>query len=116
MTGFKITTKDSVEIKFNLYWDTAPITSNAFVQILPFSRVFYHARISGQEIWIDNVPSLDIIQENASVFTEPAEVVVGPQKPARTKTANCLVYTMVAVKDWTLVTYLEKLMKLICKN
>jgi uncharacterized protein DUF3830 len=90
MPGFKITTKDSVEIKFNLYWDTAPITSNAFVQILPFSRVFYHARISGQEIWIDNVPSLDIIQENASVFTEPGEVVVGPQKPTRTKTANCL--------------------------
>jgi hypothetical protein len=90
MTGFKITTKDNVEIKFNFYLDTAPVTSKAFVQILPFSRIFYHARVSGQEIWIDNVPPLDIIQENASVFTVPGEVVVGPQKPARTKTANCL--------------------------
>ncbi len=90
MTGFKITTKDNEEIKFIFYLDTAPITSKAFAQILPFSKIFYHARLSGQEIWIDNVPPLDIIQENASVFTEPGEVVVGPKKPIRAKTANCL--------------------------
>lgn len=59
------------------------------VAMLPFTRTFHHARVSGQEIWIDDVPSLDIIQENASVFTEPGEVVFGPAKPARTKTANC---------------------------
>ena len=46
-------------------------------------------RSTGQEIWIDNVPQLDIIQENASVFTVPGEVVFGPAKPIRTKTANC---------------------------
>jgi len=49
-----------------------------------------HARVSGQEIWIDNAPELDIIQENASVFTAPGEVVYGPLKPARTKTSNCM--------------------------
>jgi len=49
-----------------------------------------HARISGQEIWTDHAPVLDIIQENASVFTEPGEVVIGPLKPARTKTTGCL--------------------------
>ena len=90
MTGFKITTSDNQEIKFELYADTAPITSKAFLGILPFTRTFYHARVSGQEIWIDDVPQLDIIQENASVFTEPGEVVFGPSKPIRTKTANCL--------------------------
>ncbi|MBX7204721.1 MAG: DUF3830 family protein [Bacteroidia bacterium] len=90
MTGFKITTSDNVEIKFEFYRDTAPVTSNAFLTILPFTRTFHHARVSGQEIWIDNVPPLDIIQENASVFTEPGEVVFGPSKPLRTKTANCL--------------------------
>ncbi len=89
MTGFKITTSDNVEIKFEFYLDTAPLTSKAFIDILPFTRTFNHARVSGQEIWIDNVPQLDIIQENASVFTEPGEVVFGPAKPVRTKTANC---------------------------
>jgi hypothetical protein len=89
MTGFKIITKDNKEIRFSYYLDAAPITCKAFEQILPFTRIFYHAKISGQEIWIDNVPQLDIIQENASVFTEPGEVVFGPVKPIRTKTANC---------------------------
>lgn len=88
-TGFKITTSDNKEIKFEFYLDAAPVTSKAFAQLLPFTRTFFHARISGQEIWIDNVPSLDIIQENASVYTEPGEVVFGPAKPVRAKTANC---------------------------
>ena len=89
MNGFKITTSDKQEIKFEFYIASAPISSKAFVGILPFTRTFYHARVSGQEIWIDNVPQLDIIQENASVFTGPGEVVFGPTKPIRTKTANC---------------------------
>lgn len=89
MKGFKITTQDNQEIRFELYFDTAPVTSKAFLSILPFTRTFHHARVSGQEIWIDDVPKLDIIQENASVFTEPGEVVFGPTKPIRTKTANC---------------------------
>lgn len=88
MNGFKLTTPE-VEIKFEFYLMSAPITSKAFMSILPFTRKFYHARVSGQEIWIDNVPKLDIIQENASVFTEPGEVVFGPSSPSRNKTANC---------------------------
>ena len=48
------------------------------------------ARVSGQEFWINDAPQLDIIQENASVFTEPGEVVYGPLNPARTKTSNCM--------------------------
>ena len=89
MTGFKIITEHGKEIKFEFYLDEAPLTSKEFYRILPFTRTFYHARVSGQEIWIDNVPQLDIIQENASVFTVPGEVVFGPAKPIRTKTANC---------------------------
>ena len=89
MTGFKITTSDNQEITFEFYTNVAPLTCKAFIDILPFTRSFYHARISGQEIWIDNVPKLDIIQENASIFTEPGEVVFGPSKPTRVKTANC---------------------------
>lgn len=89
MAGFKLITSENGEIEFELYLEDAPITSKAFLELLPFKRTFYHARVSGQEIWIDNVPSLDIIQENASVFTEPGEVVFGPSKPSRTKTANC---------------------------
>jgi len=89
MQGFKIITANKREIKFIFYHDAAPVTSKAFAQILPFTRIFYHARVSGQEIWIDDIPPLDVIQENASVFTNPGEVVVGPAKPLRTKTANC---------------------------
>jgi hypothetical protein len=89
MTGFKIVTKKRTEIRFAFYTEDAPLTCKAFWEILPFTRIFYHARVSGQEIWIDNVPTLDIIQENASVFALPGEVVVGPSRPARVKTANC---------------------------
>jgi hypothetical protein len=89
MTGFIITTADKQEIRFECYLDNAPVTSKAFAGILPFTRTFHHARVSGQEIWIDDVPQLDIIQENASIFTEPGEVVFGPARPKRTKTANC---------------------------
>lgn len=89
MAGFKITTPDQQEIRFECYTDVAPVTSKAFAEMLPFTRTFHHARVSGQEIWIDDVPPLDIIQENASVFTTPGEVVFGPSKPVRAKTANC---------------------------
>jgi Protein of unknown function (DUF3830) len=90
MTGFTITTPDKKVIRFRFYDQEAPVTSNAFAALLPFSRTFMHARVSGQEVWIDNAPALDIIQENASVFTEPGEVVYGPIKPTRTKTSNCM--------------------------
>lgn len=90
MTGFILRTADNVEIRFDYNVASAPITVAAFDKLLPFTRVFIHARISGQEIWTDQAPELDIIQENASVFVEPGEVVYGPSKPARTKTANCM--------------------------
>lgn len=89
MTGFKIICKNTQEIRFEFYFDCAPVTSKAFIGILPFTKTFYHARVSGQEIWINDVPALDIIQENSSIFTEPGEVVFGPLQPARSKTANC---------------------------
>lgn len=89
MPGFILKTPGNKIIRFNYYPD-APVTSKAFASLLPFSRTFMHARVSGQEIWIDNARELDIIQENASVFTEPGEVVYGPLKPARTKTSNCM--------------------------
>jgi Protein of unknown function (DUF3830) len=90
MTGFKVITQQNEIIRFQYYLEDAPVTAKAFDSILPFSRIFLHAKISGQEIWIDDVPNLDIIQENASVFTETGEVVFGPSKPKRAKTANCL--------------------------
>jgi len=88
--GFILKTSDGKIIRFRYYLDDAPITAKAFDALLPFTRTFIHARVSGQEIWIDNAPELDIIQENASVFTVPGEVVYGPLKPARAKTSNCM--------------------------
>jgi hypothetical protein len=89
MKGFTLNTKDGRQIRFAYDTEHAPHSSRAFQGILPFTRIFYHARVSGQEIWIDNMPPLDTIQENASVFTLPGEAVLGPVKPARTRTANC---------------------------
>lgn len=89
-TGFILKTSSNQIIRFRFYKEEAPATCNAFAKLLPFSRTLLHARISGQEIWTDEAPPLDIIQENASVFTVPGEVVYGPMKPARTKTVNCI--------------------------
>ena len=90
MTGFIITTKNNDVIRFGYYTEAAPVTVAAFDQQLPFTRIFFHARVSGHEFWIDNAPVLDIIQENASVFAEPGEVVIGPLQPARAKTSGCM--------------------------
>ncbi len=77
-------------IRFRYYLDQAPVTCTAFEAILPFTVTLIHARVSGQEIWTDSPPTLDIIQENASVFAEPGEVVFGPLHPKRAKTSNCM--------------------------
>jgi hypothetical protein len=90
MQGFTINAAGQSPIRFIFYTETAPATCQAFSGLLPFVRTLFHARLSGQEIWTDDPPRLDIPQENASVFTEPGEVVFGPSKPARTKTANCM--------------------------
>jgi len=90
MSGFSIKTAGNIIIRFRCYDKDAPNTVAAFLEALPFTRTFYHARVSGQEFWIDDAPRLDIIQENASVFTEPGEIVLGPLYPARTKTSGCM--------------------------
>jgi hypothetical protein len=89
MIGFKLISETHAEIRFRFYEEFAPVTSNAFSTIIPFTSVFHHAIVSGHEFWINNVPRLDIIQENASVFIEPGEVVFGPSRPVRNKTSNC---------------------------
>jgi hypothetical protein len=88
MTGFIIKTKDNQTIRFRYYKEDAPISVAAFHTVLPFTLSFYHARTSGQEFWIAKAFEFDIIQENASVFTEQGEIVLGTLKPSRVKTAG----------------------------
>jgi hypothetical protein len=76
--GFFITSPTGQSIRFHYYLDAAPATITAFHSHLPFSLSLFHARVSGQEIWSDQAPQLAVIQENASVFTQPGEVVIGP--------------------------------------
>jgi hypothetical protein len=90
MTGFSIRIPDNQTIRFRFYNDTAPLTAEAFSKILPFSRTFFHARVSGQEIWTDDSPKLDIPQENSSVIPEPGEIAIGPVKPERNKVAGLM--------------------------
>ena len=89
MTGFILQTA-AISIRFRYYNAAAPATCAAFHALLPFTKTFLHARVSGREIWIDDAPPLNIPQENASIHTLPGEVVYGPQQPARVKTANCM--------------------------
>jgi len=84
MLGFKIVYA-AYQIRFRLYSQEAPVTVNAFIAELPFIREFMHAQVSGQEIWTDEGLGLNIIQENASIFTVPGEVVLGPVQPRRGK-------------------------------
>ena len=88
--GFRIITTENKRIHFHYDSINAPRTCEAFASILPFTRTFMHAKRSGEEIWIDNPPYLDIPQENSSIFTEPGEVVFGPIRPTRNRTANCM--------------------------
>lgn len=90
MKGFKVINSEGKTIHFSYYNDEAPATCEAFDRLLPFEKIMMHARVSGQEIWTDKAIPLDIIQENASVFTEPGEVVYGPSKPSRVGTKNCM--------------------------
>ncbi len=90
MTGFCIRTRTNQTIRFAFYSEATPLTTEAFAKALAFSATFYHAKISGQEIWTDNAPPLDIPQENSSVFAEPGEIVIGPLKPSRNKIAKCI--------------------------
>jgi hypothetical protein len=88
MTGFTIKTSTGQLIRFRFYLDAAPATAEAFSKSLPFTRLFYHARVSGQEIWTEDAPKLDMLQENSSVFAEPGEIAISPIKPVRNKTAG----------------------------
>ena len=90
MKGFTITTPGIQPIRFLFYNEAAPVTVSAFAKMLPFTCLFVHARVSGEEIWVSDAHRLDIIQENASVFTQPGEIVFGPVKPLRTKTSGCI--------------------------
>src|SRR4051794_37056249 len=56
MKGFTVTTKNKDVIQFAYYSEAAPVTVAAFDEQLPFTRTFFHARVSGQECWIDNAP------------------------------------------------------------
>jgi uncharacterized protein DUF3830 len=90
MKGFTLRADSQAPIRFLFYLDSAPQTCEAFASLLPFTRILMHARTSGQEIWTDDSPQVDVIQENASIFTEPGEAVIGPSRPLRTRTANCM--------------------------
>jgi hypothetical protein len=90
MAGFTLKTTDDITARFRYYTQEAPVTSKAFDALLPFKRTFIHAKVSGNEIWINGAPPIDIIQENASVFATHGEAVYGPLKPTRNKTSNCM--------------------------
>lgn len=57
MFGFTVKTNDGVTIRFK-YYSEAPVTSKAFNESLPFIKTFFHAKVSGEEIWTDKAPAL----------------------------------------------------------
>lgn len=87
---FLIRTTRGLSLRFFAYTKEAPATVKAFLDCLPFQVILFHAKSSGEEIWTPEAPSLDIPQENASVFTHAGEIVLGPLKPSRVQTAGCM--------------------------
>jgi len=90
MEGFRILAPGNQVIRFRYYLDLAPFTCKSFESALPFERILFHARLSGLEIWTDDGPKLGLPQENASIFAEPGEIVLGPVLPERNKIRGCL--------------------------
>lgn len=82
--------REESRLRFQYYLEEAPLTVKAFRDHLPFSLELLHARFSGNEIWSPTAPALDVIQENATIYTRPGEVVIGPISPKRVKTAGCM--------------------------
>ena len=107
MRGFKVITKERLEIYFTFYLDEAPVTCRAFQDILPFTRLFYHARVSGKEIWINDVPPRDIIQENASVFVNRERLSLVQQNRPGLKRPIVLGYIMEKEEAWMQRIYLH---------
>ena len=90
MAGFQIRTSENLVVRFWYFPDKAPLTCKGFNAILPFERILFHARVSGLEIWTEDGPKLDLPQENASIFAEKGEIVLGPLMPERNKIKGCL--------------------------
>ncbi|MDB5285039.1 MAG: hypothetical protein JWO06_4114 [Bacteroidota bacterium] len=89
MNSFKTITAKGETVRFNLYIGEAPETSQAFLNSLPFSRDFFHAKVSGEEIWTPDGLELSIAQENSTVFIDEGEIVLGPLHK-RNKVSKCI--------------------------
>ena len=90
MKGFIIITANNYAIRFEYYMQDAPLTCLAFSNLLPFTKTFIHSKYSGNEFWNNHAEPIDIIQENASIYVKPGEVVYGPMNPQRVITANAM--------------------------
>ncbi len=75
MTGkfFHLRSKEGV-IRFSLYHKEAPQTCLAFLSKLPWRGKAVQARLSGEEIYIEKGPALNVPQENTSIFLRPGEI------------------------------------------
>lgn len=87
--AFSIEINGEPDLHFYLYYREAPLTCTAFMDALPFERNFYHAKLSGEEIWTPHGLGLAIPQENATVFIEEGEIALGPLH-SRNKIADCI--------------------------
>lgn len=66
-------------IRFSLYEKESPITCRAFIEALPLEADAVQARFAGEEIWIQDGPTLKISQENATVSLKIGELGYAPQ-------------------------------------
>lgn len=89
MGSFKVICENEIQLRFKCYLEEAPITSQAFLAALPFETEFYHAKVSGEEIWTQNGLELHIQQENATVFMNKGEIAIGPVHK-RNKVSKCI--------------------------
>lgn len=88
--GFQVSAPGGQAIPFEYNLRFAVETCEAFDELLPFSCVFKHVETSGPELWTENAPVLDILQQYSTAQAEAGEVLLGPVQPLRNRISGSL--------------------------
>src|SRR5688572_21261613 len=89
MASFSINLDNDMTIRFQCYVEDAPVTSTAFLSFMPLAKMFSPVLVTGLALWFDDRPPVDLIQEDASLFPKPGDVVSGPSIPSRPLRGRC---------------------------
>ena len=88
--GFQVSASGGEPIPFEYNLRFAVETCEAFDELLPFNCGFKHVETSRPELWTENAPVLDILQQYSTAYAEAGEVLLGPVGPLRNRISGSL--------------------------